>query len=128
MWDDFAICFAQRTPTCICARAQTKNAHSAYLHCTFVHSVTVYAHLDRTLVFAFFFRNGNKSRCEVPTSDTFRYKSIPRVVTSNLRSINEVCLVVSSVADFRVLHQLSATLHQPEPPGPAVQRPAALPL
>ena len=54
--------------------------------------------------------------------------SISGVATSNLRSINEVRLIVFPVADFCVLHQLSATLHQPEPPGPAVQRPAALPL
>lgn len=45
--------------------------------------------------------------------------------------INEVCLffvVVVVVADLCVLHQLSSTLHQPEPSGAGVQWPAALPL
>lgn len=32
------------------------------------------------------------------------------------------------VTDFRVLHQLSTTLHQPETRGPGVQRPPSVPL
>lgn len=40
----------------------------------------------------------------------------------------ELTECVACVADLCVLHQLSSTLHQPEPSGAAVQRPAALPL
>lgn len=40
--------------------------------------------------------------------------------------MTETCLVLR--ADLCVLHQLSPTLHQPQPSGFGVQRPAALPL
>lgn len=112
--------------------------HIWTVQCAYEVTTVSLAHLDYLHTKTHFF--GNISWCIVAhnATYTFAYEDDPMAPHRLARFHNNYLIhfnlnkytscALSCVTDFCVLHQLSSTLHQPEPSGPGVQWLAALPL